>query len=213
MADTKRNQQELFNIFRDGQPANSISAQDVRDLIVSAPYLQTAAWDFHLDGTYTVSNKRAVTAGTRTLITIDGTAGNFGHPLDSGGNHGEFWVHGGGSPEDDFIQPSGLNDFGIVRLAFQGEHTAGAEAHIDVELDVGGGTFPIIWEQTAVMIKGTNNPQWFNFTIPLFSGPDFQTNGGRLYITPSQNCNFWNFAFTGARIYAASAAGNPGTII
>lgn len=213
MTDTIRTQLDLLNnLFQDGQPANSITANDVRDLIVSAPYLQPAAWDFHLDGTYISSNKRAVTAGTRTLVTIDGVAENIGHPLDSQGNHAEFWTHGTGSPEDDFINPSGLNDFGLVRLAFQAEHTAGVNAYIDLELDVGGGSFPIIYNQTAIMLKGQNNAQWFNFVMPLFAGPDFVANGGRIYITPSEDCNFWDFALTAVRIYAANPAGDPGNV-
>jgi hypothetical protein len=214
MADQYRTQPDLLNnVFPDNQAAGSITAGDMRDLIKSAPYLQTAGWDFHLDGTYTSSNKRTILTGARTQVTIDGAAGNFGHPLDTNGNHPEFWFHDTiGS--DDYIQPSGLNDFGIVRLAFQAEHTEAAQsAYITLELDVGGGAFPIIYEEDRIMVRGQNTPQWFNFTLPLFAGPDFQTNGGRLYITPSHSSNFWDFAFTGARIYAANPAGNPGGIL
>lgn len=209
MADTFRTQAHLLNnTFPDNQPDGAITAGDMRDFVKSAPFLQPAAWDFHLDGTYTSSNKRSVLAGVRTQVTIDGTAGNFGHPVDSNGNHAEFW-----DGTTNKIVPSGLNDFGLVRLAFQAEHTAGATAYIDLELDVGGGTFPVIYQQTSVMLKGTGNPQWFNYVMPLFAGPDFLANGGTIYITPSENSNFWDFAFTGVRIYGANPAGDPSTIL
>lgn len=209
MADQYRTQPDLLNnVFPDNQAAGSITAGDMRDLIKSAAYLQTAAWDFHLDGTYTSSSKRAILAGARTQITIDGQAGNSGHPVDSNGNHAEFW-----NSTTNKINPSGLNDFGLVRIAFQAEHTAGATAYIDLELDVGGGAFPVIYQQTSVMLKGTGNPQWFNYVMPLFAGPDFQANGGTVYITPSENSNFWDFAFTGVRIYGANPAGDPSNVL
>ena len=208
MADTIRTQPDLFNnIFPDNQTAGSITAQDMRDLIASAAFLQTAAWDFHLDSTYTSGSKRAIAGGARTQITIDGGGGNIGHPVDGSGNHAEFW-----NTTSNKINPSGLNDFGLVRVAFQAEHTAGSTAYIDLELDVGGGSFPVIYNETAVMLKGTNTPQWFNFIMPLFAGPDFQANGGTIYVTPSENCNFWDFAFTGVRIYGANPAGDPSNI-
>jgi hypothetical protein len=44
MPNTIRTQQDLLNnIFKDGQPPNSITAQDMRDLVVSVPSLATTA--------------------------------------------------------------------------------------------------------------------------------------------------------------------------
>lgn len=43
MTDTNRTLEELQEIFKDGQPANSISAQDIRDLVLST---STAAAQF-----------------------------------------------------------------------------------------------------------------------------------------------------------------------
>ncbi len=213
MAEQFRTQAYLFNnTFPDNQAAGSITAEDMRDFVKSTPYLQTAAWDFHLDGTYTQASPRSVAAAVRTQITIDGGNGNFGHPVDTNGNHGEFWVHDVGG--DDYIQPSGLNDFGLIRLAFQAQHIVNATSpYLTLELDVGSGTFPIIYEEDRMMLRGQNTPQWFNFVVPLFAGPDFQANGGRLYITTSHDCEFWDFAFTGVRIYGANPAGSPSNVL
>lgn len=217
MADTFRTQAHLLNnTFPDNQPDGAITAGDMRDFVKSAPFLQPAAWDFHLDSNYTSGSPRTILAGVRTQITINGGNGNFGHPTDANGDHGEFWVHSGSPTGDDYIQPSGLNDFGLVRLAFQAQHTGsiGSDtAYLSLELDVGGGSFPVIYQDDRVMVRGTNNPQWFNFVMPLFSGPDFQSNGGRLFVTPSHDCEFWDFAFTGVRIYGANPAGDPSSVL
>ena len=50
MADTIRTEADLLdNLFQDGQPANSISAQDMRDFVKTARYLQPLGWEFMFD--------------------------------------------------------------------------------------------------------------------------------------------------------------------
>jgi hypothetical protein len=38
----------------------------------------------------------------------------------------------------------------------------------------------------------------------LFSGVDFQANGGTFYITPLADATFWTFAITSVQIYGAA---------
>jgi hypothetical protein len=88
-------------------------------------------------------------------------------------------------------------------LAFIAKSSAAQTNKFEVELDVTSGPFPIIYQQTGVFAKGVDS-QSFNFIIPLFSGPDFQTNGGVFYITPEDDATFWTFAVTSTRIYGAA---------
>ncbi len=199
MIDTVRTETQLLEgLFQDGQPISSISAQDVRDLIVSVKYLTGSGWDFHIDGEFTVGAPRTILAGVRTKVTIDGLASDLGHPI-TGHDPAQFW-----NQTTNKIEPSNLNDFGFVRLAMTGQSTSQAVNRFDVELDVSTGSFPIIYQETAVFAKGAGNPQYFNFNIPLFAGPDFFANGGEFYITPLADATFWTFAITATRTYLAN---------
>lgn len=199
MVDTVRTETQLLeDLFQDGQPLNSISAQDVRDFIVTAKYLTGTGWDFHLDGTYTVGSPRTILAGVRTKITIDGVIEDIGHPeIPHNGNH--FW-----NPATNKLEPPNLNDFGIVRLAMVAQSTLQAVNRFEVEFDVGAGTYPVIWQETAVFAKGAGAPQNFNFIMPMFAGPEFVTNGGEFYITPLADATFWTFGITTTRTYLAN---------
>ncbi len=195
MVDTIRTETELLNdLFQDGQAASSITAQDVRDFIISSRYLNNQGWDFHFDGTYTAGSPRTILAGVRTQVTIDGVIETTGHPVPL--QH--FW-----DVATNKLVPNGVNNFGIVRIAMTAQSTAAPVNHFEIELDTGG-TFPIIYQQTSPFLKGFGNPQNYNFVIPLFSGTDFQNNGGTFYITPDSDATFWEFAITSAQIYGAA---------
>jgi len=215
MVDTIRTEADLVdNIFPDAQPAGSITAQDVRDFVVSARHLHNMGWQFFLDGAATVGGSpgaQVIPAGQRTLLTIDGGTEISGHPVvPSGGNaSAAFW-----SISENKILPSGVNDFGFVRLFFTASSDAGGgfTNEIDIELDVSG--LPnnegsplvngdIIYQQTSIFTKGSGQSQHFNYVIPLFSGPNFQANGGKFYITSAGEMHVWTKAITAARLMSA----------
>ena len=102
------------------------------------------------------------------------------------------------------ITPLFADDFYEVRLAITGESDVAPTNRFDIELDVGGGTPPVIFRQTEVFAKGAVNPQSFNISMSLFTGPDFLTNGGEIYITPLADASFWELAITIVRVYTPS---------
>lgn len=194
MTQTVRTIDELLNtIFADGQPVNSITPQDLRDLIVSIKYLNTHGWTFDFDGEYTSLAKRTILAGQRTKLTNNAALERTGHP-----QVGAFWDNGTNK-----ITPSAINDFGTVRLAFQAQSKVAAVNRFELELDTSG-SFPIIFKETGVFAKGAGVPQNFNFVVPLFAGPDFLANGGEIYITPEDDIELWEFAITAIRQYEAA---------
>jgi hypothetical protein len=201
MVDTVRTEAELLDDFADGQGPASITPQTMRDYVVSSRYLANQGWDFHLDGTYTVGSPRTILAAARTQVTIDGALGDFGHPevVHGPGQVLHFW-----NTVTNKLTPNGLNNFGMVRVSCVGQSTAASVNRFEFELDVGGGTPPVIYHETSVFAKGAGNPQSFNFIIPLFSGVDFQANGGTFYITPLADATFWEFAITSVQIYGAA---------
>ena len=197
MVDVVRTETDLLaNVFQDGQSVGSINPQDMRDLIVSTKYLHDTGWNFVFDGTYTTGSRRTILSGVRTKVTIDGAVENVGHPTAD-----VFW-----NTSTNKLVPSALNDFGIIRLAVRGSSPVAATNRFEIELDTGG-TFPIIYEHTAVFAKGAGNDQAFNFVIPLFAGADFLANGGEFYITPDEDAEFWEFGLTSAKIYSAQILG------
>lgn len=197
MVDIVRTEAQLLaDLFQDGQPDSSITAQDLRDLIVSIKYLNGGGWEFHLDGEFTVGSPKTILAGVRTKVTIDGTLGDFGHPALTHGL-GHFW-----DVATSRVVPTALNNFAIGRFAVTAKSVAANENNFLVEVDVGGAT-PIIFQETAVMAKGSGVDQSFNFTAPLFVGDDFLANGGTLYITPESDMTFHTMAITINRTYLA----------
>ena len=199
MADTIRTETDLLtNIFQDGQPTQSITAQDMRDLIVSIKYLNGHGWEFHLDGTYTPGSPRTILAGVRTKVTIDGTFGDFGHPAVTHGA-GHFW-----DTTTNKVNATALNNFAVGRFAVIAQSVTAPTNRFELEIDVTAGSFPIIYQETAVLAKGAGIDQNFNFVIPLFVGPEFLANGAEAYITPESDMEFHTHALTIIRHYIAA---------
>jgi len=204
VADTIKTESELLNTFSDNQAPGSITAQDMRDHIVSSKYLNGQGWEFHLDAEFTPPNPpRFIAAGARTQITIDGLAGNFGHPaLEHEAGH--VW-----DLDENAAYPRGLNSFSMGRAAFIGYSDSSQTNKFEFEVDVSPQPpgppvpdFPVIFQETGVFAKGTDD-QSFNFIIPLFVGADFLANGARGYITPESDAWFHTFALTIVQIYIA----------
>jgi hypothetical protein len=154
-------------------------------------------WSFHLDGTYTLASPRTILAGVRTQVTIDGVLSDIGHPeVVHNGTH--FW-----NTTTNKVVPPKLNDFGFIRLAVTAKSTSAPSNYFDVELDTTTGTFPIIFKETMVFSKGSGVAQSFNIVMPLFAGPDFVTNGGKIYITPDSDATFWEHGLTAVQTYSS----------
>ena len=197
MVDTVRSESDLLTIFADLQAVGAITAQDVRDFIISVKHMNGGGWEFHLDGQYTSIAPKTILAGIRTKVTIDGTLGDFGHPaLTHGAGH--FW-----DTVNNRVNATALNNFAFGRFAVTAQSVSASTNEFELEIDVGGGSFPIIFQETAVLHKGAGVDQHFNFIIPLFVGPDFLANGASAYITPLADMEFHTHALTIVRTYLA----------
>ena len=213
MADTIRTQQDLLdNLFRDGQPANSISAQDVRDLIVSAPHLaeEVYGWEFVYDNTYTKDSRLTIGTGGWTQLTNDGARANLRYPSDFPG----AW-----DTTNNKLKPAVLNGFGIIRLSFTALPQAANDQHFDIQIVTGTAGSPAsfgspltagqdwIYQDTRMFIKGTEL-QHFNFVIPLFVGSAFADSGAIFYLKSggTQPFSVFDIAITAHRTFAPNPA-------
>jgi len=200
----------LQNLFQDGQGNNSISAQDMRDFVASARYLQPIGWEFRFDSQYTVSNKLTLAAGVPQKITFTAFEGE---DLRYPSTFPEIWNN-----TDQKLDISDFSQgFGIVRLSLFGSYTGGTVPHLDFKIDVGsdpiapagGGTASnVIYTDSPNFAKAADDPQAFNFIMPLFGGTEFVTNGAQFIIeADGANVDIWQAALTAAAILVPNPAG------
>ena len=209
MADTSRTEADLTNnIFPDNQAAGSITAQDIRDLVVSVPewIITTGGWEFTFDD------------GTGDTTLLDGVAqqltinSNPGEELRYPPNFAGIW-----DGVDNKLHTALLNGAGLLRLSMIGTFTGGTAPHLDLKLDVGsdpiapvgGGTASnIIYTDSPNFAKSTGDPQAFNFIIPLFVGADFAANGWYFIINSHGNdVDISQITLTGIRLF------NPAPVV
>ena len=144
----------------------------------SGSWVRPTGWETHLDGTYTSSSKLAITAGTRTKVTIDGTALALGQDLAT-------W-----DTSTNRLVAEGNNFCYHIRLDFKcSSTTAGI---IDIEYSAGG--VQTLLTRTVSFSKGSSVTNSVVSSLEVFAGPPVTSNGGfEFYITPDQNIDAWDF--------------------
>ena len=214
MVDTIRTTAELQEIFKDGQPANSITANDVRDLVVTIPHITQLGWQFFFDvNAVDEGSAKIILEDVRTVIEI---APFLSEDLLYPPQSPLAWNSGDdedGSGILNRINPQLLNGFGLIRISFAAWQNS-PNSTFDLNFDVGSTvaspeTSNIIFTETGFFSKGTgfSNHQHFNFIMPLFLGVDFSTNGGRFYVTPAGgNINCFNITLTLTNTFAPNPA-------
>ena len=186
MADTQRTQTDLLTtLFQDGQANGSITAQDIRDLIVSLSANQKLGWSFHHDGEFTASNKKVIAGGVKTLVTID-NAGTFTDTSQVPSGDQPLWD----TTTNCLVPLHPLASFDF-RLSFASD-TAANNNFIELDVDIGGGV-GVFYHETSVFVKGTGIENRFTFTFPAFVSQTFVDNTGSFFITPNGTANFWDF--------------------
>ena len=213
---TIRTEAELLEIFKDGQPANSITAEDVRDLVSSTRYLQPLGWEFRFDSQYGASGSPggplALDSAGPTAAKITFTD-NPGEDLRYPSTFPNIWNNA-----NQTLDITGfLNGFGIVRLSLFGMYTGGTIPHLEVQVDVGsdpiapagGGTASnIIYTDSQPFAKSAGDPQAFNWIIPLFGGNDFVDNGAHFIISShNADADIWQYTMTAGAIMVPNPAG------
>lgn len=202
----------LTNFFQEGQANNSITSQDMRDLITSARFLQPLGWEFRFDSQYTTSNRLTLnsTGPVRQKMTFTAFPGE---DLRYPSTFPEIWNDAGQKIDISTF----LNGFGIIRLSLCGEYTGGTIPHLEIDIDVGddplapagtGTATNIIYTDTQTFAKAAGDIQAFNFIVPLFGGNDFVKNGGQVLIAAhNADVEVWQFTITAGAILVVNPAG------
>jgi len=214
MAQNIKTTADLLEDFKDGQPANSIDAENVRNLIISAPNLleEVYGWEFLYDDQYTQNSPLSVPNSGWTRMTNNGARADLRYPSDFPGT----W-----DKDRDILKPAVLNGFGIVRVSLTAYANSGTNNYMEIEVNTGLGS-PIvsgsplppggdwIFKETGIFIKGTGvgNHEHFNFIMPLFVGTDFATLGACIHLScpTGTGMSVYDIAITAHRTFAPNPA-------
>jgi hypothetical protein len=196
---TKRTQTEILNLLANNA-TRDISAQDLRDAIVSARANQGSGWEFYSDSIRTTQpTAQAISASTRTKILCDGL-GAF-TSTDQNADLGATPAWSGDSLQVE------LNSAYIVRLSFKIQTgSAGSNNYFETDLDIGSGglgTGPVVWKQLDPLIKGSGIEHSVAYAIPLFAKDPFPANGGSFFLTSNVDVDLWDVRVLIARIHKA----------
>lgn len=145
---------------------------------VALPYIQ-AGWVNVADGQYTSGAQLAITAETKTQITING-AGATTNTQYANGMHGDVW-------SDNRFKPAAVGECYNLRLTCvvtQAQSGSGHYATFDA--DIGTDETPFLAaSQSVPLIKGNGVATLMTISAPFFTLGTFGLRGARLFLTPS----------------------------
>lgn len=209
MVDTIRTQTELLTtLFQDGQPDRSITAQDIRDLIVSLRANEGGGWGFWVDSQQTDPGSDNLSTGVRTKITCDGASTSPTSQL------GELNTLANITPalwdtSSSILTPDLDGDSYDVRLTFEYKASGPTSGqYIEFELDIGPGgigTGPVVYKELRPVLKGSGTEQHFAFSIPIFAKEPFTSTGGSFFITSTVSARIYNVRLYVVRTYKPGA--------
>lgn len=138
-------------------------------------------WGHYVDSaTALEANAQTLTAGQRTLLTIDGL-----------GTTNTTYVNGSGIQwvDNEHRNPT-LGDSWTWRVFLRAKKSGGTTAYLYVEQDIGDGAGPVIGGQ-EIALRSDNQTQTFTFNFTGYTSSTFVSNGLRFYITASNTCQIW----------------------
>lgn len=183
----------LSEIIRSLRPATFAEKSSARvagvsgGIDVSLPYIQ-AGWVNVADGQYTVGSPLAITAGTRTRLTINGNGAATNRAF-ANGMPSDVW-------SDDKFKPSDIGECYNLRLTCTvTQTTSGTGTYVTFEADIGTDGSPFIAATESVsLLKGQGVATQMTISAPFFTLDTFGRNGARLYLTPSVDVSVYGLA-------------------
>ena len=151
-------------------------------------------WGLYADSVYHVTNKQSITSGTRTRIEIDGLASST--DTDSLPEAGiDLW-----DTANNIITPVSQNDCLLVTFSCSVESSGAgvADRYFEFEIDAEGTTGVIV--SSSQFLTGAS-AHVHSITVSVPAVLDLVNNGGKIYITPSANMDFWNYEVLVSRVH------------
>jgi hypothetical protein len=165
---------ELIHVVQGGN-SRKVALNKIADTFDSG-------WAVYADAaTALEANAISLTAGQRTLITIDAGAGSI---TDYVGGSGILWqsnAHTGAS----------IGDSWTWRLRLRAKKTGGATSYLLVEQDNGTTLEPNVIGSVESAIRSDNQAQTFTYLFAGYTSQRAVDNGFKFYVTASANCQIW----------------------
>ena len=154
---------------------------------VAIRYFQ-AGWVNIADSQYTQGSPLAITANTKTQVTVNGLGAATNREY-ADGLHPTVW-------DANRFKPFARGEAYNIRLTFtMAQATSGTGHYISVDADIGTDVLPFIAaSQSVPLLKGQGVPTLVTVAIPFFCLDTFGQNGARLFLTPSVDITAWGFA-------------------
>lgn len=141
-----------------------------------------SGWAVYADAASALeANAVSLTAGQRTLITIDAGAGSITDYL---GGSGIQWSNNG-------HRGAAVGDSWTWRLRLRAKKTGGATSYLLVEQDNGTDGSPNVIGSVESAIRSDNQAQTFTYLFAGYTSANSATNGFRFFVTASANCSIW----------------------
>lgn len=198
MADIKRSLAELLTLFEDGQASNSITEQDLRDLIVSYPNLKDFGWTSHHDSQFSSGSPQNIT--TRSALTSnDGGElalnSNRPQPLIDAGQTGFYDT----TTQKIDVSNIGLNDILHYRItAIVKPSNSNVVASLELQIE----DSPAVIIGTTTITFPDTAPRQFSLSTTTFVLQNFIDDGAKIYIAvESGNVDVWDFKLLINRMY------------
>lgn len=152
-------------------------------------------WMFWKDSLHTEASPQVVTSGTRTLFTVDGlhssTVTSYRNLIPENLFSGSaMWPPSAGESYTVRL------DLSIVR------NSVSQNEYMDVVLDIGDQTPLEIVSHRVDLVRGSGNVHDITLVFPVFTAAPFVNNGGRFYMTPTDEVEVYSKAILLRREYA-----------
>jgi hypothetical protein len=163
-------------------------------LAAANPFTGFQIWS---DNQYTTGSRRAISATTRTKLTINGLGAGQTVAYTASGSGNWF------NTSTNKITPTNTNDFYLCELYFTLKIPAGSSPYATVDFDVGG-TTGILKEITHSVHKGAAVDEKMAFVMPVHAVADFKTNGAEIYLTTSHAAELFDVRLMVTRLHRAA---------
>lgn len=153
-------------------------------------------WAYYSDTAHTSASPQSITAGTRTLFTVDGlgatTVTDYLATVPS-----DVWENG------NILNPSEVGERYLVRVDVMIIPTTVTQnEYVTLQLDIGSGSQINIVEKRLPMQKGAGSAHAFSETITIFCLDTFKANGGKFYLTPTTDVTVFDRAISIERTFS-----------
>jgi len=185
-----------WEVMRDAERVEGFKAETMVLLDgeeVRAPF--NGGWLNYADATHIEGSPQSIGADTPTLLTIDGEGATSEQRYRRGVDPA-VW-----NASTNTFQPNAVGEAYLVRITMRVAKLSSSDTTVELDLGIGLGFSTIIADERKPLTKGQGVTDNLSFTFPIFCLETFGLNGGRFFITATENVTIWNKAIFVQRLF------------